>query len=140
MSKVILAIFAFTCISLIFSKNPWDCDSAGRFKCSPYRQTCCRSAVKSSGWACFDLNDGVCCSDGINACPKNFVCNLRDNRCDRGSFQFLENFSGPSGTDFQFGTEPIEMTHPALIPTDPIQMWDYLLSNSTNPMEILPRF
>ena len=48
------------------------------YKCG-MKQTCCRGP---SGWKCYNVENGICCSDGLNACPQGYTCNLRDQRCD----------------------------------------------------------
>jgi len=90
MSKVIFALIAIIAITSVVGKEFWECDAAGKNKCAPNVQTCCRSAVSTTGWACFPTVRGVCCSDGISVCPFGSVCNLREKRCDKTALTFLE--------------------------------------------------
>ena len=81
MRKILITIALFTIISSSLCKQYWQCDSAGKHTCSK-TQTCCRSKVSSTGWACFEIQNGVCCSDGKSVCPPNTICNLREMKCE----------------------------------------------------------
>lgn len=87
MSKIIILLFFILFNSIVLCKEPWQCDSQGRYKC-PEDQTCCRSKIFASGWACFPSPKAVCCSDGKSYCPENTICNLRENKCDSKPLQF----------------------------------------------------
>jgi hypothetical protein len=80
--------------STIFCKEPWQCDSLGKFNCAN-DQTCCRSKVSTTGWACFPSQNAVCCSDGLSCCPTSTICNLRDRRCDPKPQSFLQVLAEP---------------------------------------------
>jgi hypothetical protein len=90
MSKVILSVMILCVVSSALAKDFWMCDSMGKYSCAPNQQTCCRSRVSTTGWSCFPVQEGVCCSDGISVCPKATVCNLREKRCDRQALAFLD--------------------------------------------------
>ncbi len=89
MSKLVLAIILFAISSSVLCKEPWQCDSLGKFNCAN-NQTCCRSKVSTTGWACFPMVQAICCSDGISACPQNTICNLAAKRCDAKPRAFLQ--------------------------------------------------
>jgi len=76
--------------SAVLSKDAWACDAAGKYNCVPQTQTCCRSKVSTTGWQCFPVVTGVCCSDGISICPFGNTCNLRDKKCDKSALSFLQ--------------------------------------------------
>jgi hypothetical protein len=90
MSKVILSVMLLCVVSNAFAKDFWQCDSMGKYSCMPNQQTCCRSRNSPTGWSCFPVQEGICCSDGISVCPKATTCNLREKRCDRTALTFLE--------------------------------------------------
>jgi hypothetical protein len=90
MSKLILSVMLLCVVSNAFAKDFWACDSLGKYSCQPNQQTCCRSRNSPTGWSCFALQEGVCCSDGISVCPKATTCNLKERRCDRTALTFLE--------------------------------------------------
>lgn len=90
MSKIISSILIIVILSQVICKDPWKCDSAGKYTCAQ-SQTCCRNKVSGTGWACFPTVNGVCCSDGISVCPQNTVCNLREKKCDPKPLTFLQD-------------------------------------------------
>jgi hypothetical protein len=105
MAKIIFLITLLALTSTVLNKQYWECDSRGRYVCLT-SQTCCQNKVSSTGWACFNLINAVCCSDGISACPNGYICNLRAKTCDRRAFLF-------GGEDsqcelFSEGIEPID--------------------------------
>ena len=77
-------IFFISFIVYCLGKEYWECGNDKSLYCSKHN-TCCkvRSEVNSFGWACFDTVNGVCCSDGLSACPLGYICNMRDKRCDK---------------------------------------------------------
>jgi hypothetical protein len=89
MSKLLLAITLFVISSSVICKEPWQCDSQGKYNCGT-TQTCCRSKVSQTGWACFPAQNAVCCSDGLSCCPFNNICNLNAKRCDPKPLSFLQ--------------------------------------------------
>ena len=76
LSLVILSVI----ISSVFSYPYWQCGATGKFNCQQ-SETCCRSRNSQTGWTCYPLVEGVCCSDGFSVCPKGTKCNLRDRTC-----------------------------------------------------------
>ena len=86
MSKTIVCLLSI--ISIVLAKEYWQCDSYGKNVC-PKTQTCCRSRIDKSGWSCFPSVEAVCCSDGLSACPKGTICNLREKKCDTTALTFL---------------------------------------------------
>ena len=54
MKSVIICIF-FALIASSAAKQYWECDAAGKQKCTQ-DQTCCRSRVNPNGWACFHVH------------------------------------------------------------------------------------
>lgn len=92
MSKIITSLIILTIFSSILCKDYWECDSLKKYTCSK-QQTCCRSAISATGWACFPTVNGVCCSDGKNCCPFGTVCNMREMRCDKKALLFLDSSS-----------------------------------------------
>jgi hypothetical protein len=86
------------------SKKYWECDSKGRYVCLT-TQTCCQSKILSTGWACFNLIDAVCCNDNMSACPHGYACNVTQKTCDRKLEFFLEG-SDAQCTLFTEGFEP----------------------------------
>lgn len=68
-------------------KEFWQCDNAGQYRCGK-QQTCCKGPV---GYKCYNVSDGQCCSNGISACPKNMICNIKENKCDPKTIIFLES-------------------------------------------------
>jgi hypothetical protein len=105
MSKLIFLITLLALTSAIISKQYWECDSRGRYVCLT-SQTCCQSKISSSGWACFNLTNAVCCNDGMSACPYGYICNLRAKTCDRRAFLFGEKDS--QCELYTEGLEPID--------------------------------
>ena len=82
MSKSICSIILILILSLyVNSKESWQCDSKGDYTCLS-NQTCCRNKNAESGWKCFNLKNAQCCSDGLSACPENYICNMRELKCD----------------------------------------------------------
>lgn len=84
-------------ISLIVFAAAFDhtCDRQGRYKCNT-NQTCCKSAISSTGWTCYNGINLTCCSDGKSCCPAKTRCNLIDRRCDpMSALQFLETLQEP---------------------------------------------
>ncbi len=98
--KKLLCFIGLAAFASIEAKNYWECDSQGKYRCSPQRETCCRSR-STTGWACFPMIDAVCCSDGINCCPNNTICDLSAKTCRKKQLSFL---SIPEETS----TEPTE--------------------------------
>lgn len=89
MSKIIISIIVLALFSATICKNFWECDSAGKHTC-PQTQTCCKSAISATKWACFPGQNNTCCSDGISCCPFNTICNLKETKCDAKKLAFLE--------------------------------------------------
>ena len=87
MSRILFSLIIIAIGSLTLCKEPWECGSSS-YKCAN-DQTCCRSKISTTGWACFPSQNAVCCSDGISCCPNNTICNLKDKRCDPKSLTFL---------------------------------------------------
>jgi hypothetical protein len=59
------------------SLGKWKCGSSTTQQCLK-DQTCCRGP---SGWRCYPADNGVCCSDGISACPYNNTCDVQNKTC-----------------------------------------------------------
>ncbi len=81
MTKNYFLLAIFVLFALTSCKEAWQCDTANTFSCTS-SQTCCRSSEFKTGWACFNTSNGNCCSNGINACPSGYICNLNEKRCD----------------------------------------------------------
>jgi hypothetical protein len=98
-SKFILStLILLTIWGATLAKDPRTCDSLGKYTCAT-NQTCCRNKISPTGWACFPVNTGVCCSDGVSICPEKFICNLRDKKCDpQPTLSFLEELQENSTT------------------------------------------
>lgn len=86
--KKFLCLIGLTALASIEAKEYWQCDSLGKFSCAQ-NQTCCRSRVNPSGWECFPTIRGVCCSNGINCCPENTICDLTRKTCAKKTLTFL---------------------------------------------------
>ncbi len=84
MSKLFSTTLLIALFALTSSKEAWQCDTAIVYSCTT-SQSCCRSAVYTSGWACYNSVNAVCCSDGNSACPAGYICNLNEKRCDPNS-------------------------------------------------------
>jgi len=113
MKKIGLGLLLlFTSIN---SKEYWQCDTAGKVVCAA-TQTCCRSKVNVSGWECFPTIQGVCCSNGINCCPKGTVCDLSAMTCRPiSSLSFLTSSELATENNL-IGSDPIIEEIP-LVPT-----------------------
>jgi hypothetical protein len=99
MSKIAITVLLFIISTSAICKEAWKCDSQGKYTCLA-NQTCCRNKVSNTGWACYNLEDGVCCSDGLSICPCSFQCNLTAKRCDRKpTLAFLQETKSEQGVE-----------------------------------------
>jgi hypothetical protein len=89
MNKIIIPVLILLATSQILSKDPNECGTSSLYSCNT-TQTCCQNIISPSGYACFNILNGTCCTDGMSICPFNFVCNLKDKKCDRMALSFLE--------------------------------------------------
>jgi hypothetical protein len=92
----VLIIF-ISILSTINSRDYWKCNEDGSIKCNT-SQTCCRSKVNESGFECMPMQEAVCCSSGIGACPKGYACDLLNNSCYFRPVNFLST-SASAPTD-----------------------------------------
>lgn len=149
-----LSIIFAVLIGTAFSKNSWECDSAGQMKCAQ-DNTCCRSRTSSFGWACFPLVEAVCCSDGVNVCPSGTICDLTAKTCRRNSLAFLQlpeiqagNYTEPilaltpvDAVNFTVGFyEGIEIFNPVLANSTCIQESTKLVRTVINILDVLSHF
>lgn len=87
----LLAIFFLT-ISSMFSLTPEQCGNTG-VSCN-FGQTCCRvsTQITKSGWKCYYVSNGVCCSSGDICCPQGNKCQVVGNQTICTTVKsFLEN-------------------------------------------------
>ena len=45
----------------------------------PSDNTCCK--MTTGEWACCNLPNAVCCSDGLHCCPNGFTCHMEIGKC-----------------------------------------------------------
>jgi hypothetical protein len=83
-----IKFFIIAAFLLIFSitKEPYQCDPKGEYRCG-LEQTCCE---RKEGWRCYNNKQGVCCSDGLKACPKDNICTT-ENTCEPKPLTFLDD-------------------------------------------------
>ena len=67
-----LSFLLFLVFSLISSEF-WKCGKDGKFFCKQ-NQTCCETTKSNKGFACFNVENGICCKDGESACPQKTKC------------------------------------------------------------------
>ncbi len=101
MSKIFISVLILATVSAALCKEPWQCDNYGRISCLQ-SQTCCRARYSSYGYACYPYQNGVCCPDGVTACPNGTICNMNDKRCDKkATLGFLEDAKPATMEDAQ---------------------------------------
>ncbi|CAF2034504.1 unnamed protein product [Rotaria magnacalcarata] len=45
-------------------------------------ETCCQ--LQSGEYGCCPLPNAVCCNDYNHCCPNGYICNIKENKCDKG--------------------------------------------------------
>jgi hypothetical protein len=78
--KKIICFLVLIIFSSINSREFWECNYDGSIHCNK-DSTCCRSKINPSGYECFPMPEAVCCSNGIGACPINFICENISGTC-----------------------------------------------------------
>jgi hypothetical protein len=56
-----------------YKRHPQQCGNSGK-NCPVATQTCCEGP---NGWGCRDIGNGVCCMNGVSACPPGNRCDLQ---------------------------------------------------------------
>ena len=110
--KKLLFLIGLSALVFIEAKEYWQCDSLGKIACAT-NQTCCRSRVNISGWECFPSIRGVCCSNGINCCPQNTICDLTAKTCVKKTLSFL---TLPEPVEALTSTAPISINDSPIVP------------------------
>jgi hypothetical protein len=80
--------FSISIFATIKTRDYWQCNKDGSIHCTT-NHTCCRSKLNPTGYECMPMPEAVCCSSGIGACPKGYICDNKNNSCYQKTLSFL---------------------------------------------------